>query len=559
VRRLAVVIIMLVVVGVAAPATASALTRKQADAIAMRALKPQAGKANVILFGLPAPVKAGSRVVPADPPKGRLGKTRRLKVPRLRNDTWLYWLDQVPYAYFSHRSTYLLVDDSTGRVVKRQTIGWYPTVNGKRPAFVTSKGYTAKRYRVFTRMAKPRKAAVSAPIVSFAWPFATIPPGALKGECVLVVGDFSDQQLLGNYIAFSEWSQSLKIPTFFSTGKGPVKELPGADAKPAGKDTLRDNTTELIVKHDCTDIVLYVMGHGQEAKDGPPMVVTKNEIKETDSGFEQKVTGVTADDVYYAISLHPSTGFKLKIESCYAGRFLDDFAPRGAGGKRESKLKNLLIMEVSSDADKPSMGATVEYDVRNPNNLGQFTNQNLTGLEKFFASQEEIGKAMAEGGSLMARALDRAFDLGASVNVASTQFGIDPLKFTNFGAVAPKFRIRAVLTAATFTTLYTVVYTEGPFGDTKYAWSVKFDADTACAGKFQGGTPQPHQATWPHPDKEQGGVCSHTASQVGARGHNGTVTVVATNDAWSCTATYFGTQGNGVPAGDGDPASCKRR
>jgi hypothetical protein len=560
-RRLALATAGVVVIGIVAPATASALTRKQADAIAVRTLRPLAGKKNAILFGLPRPVPAGSRVFPADPSRGRQGKTVRKKAARLRRAAWLYWLDQVPYAMFSHTSTYALVDDATGRVVARKRIGWYPTVNGKRPAFVTPNGYKAKRYRVYAKLARRRgTAAAVGPVVQFAWPLATIPPGALKGECVLIVSDWSDPLFQNNYDAFSDWSRKMKIPTFFSTADGPVTTIPGPGAKPPTKNTLRDNATELIVKHDCTDIVLYITGHGMEAKDGPPTVVTRSEIEVTDFGFEQKTTGVTADDVYYAISLHPSTGFKVKIDSCFSGRFLDDFAPRGADGKRESKLKNLLIMEVSSSAKDVSLGPSEEWDKDNPNSLGQFTNQNLTGLEQFFGSQEEIGKAVAEGGSLIARALDRAFDLGASVNKAIDEEGnvIKPLEFTNFGPPAPKLNpIRAVFTPATFTTVYTMNATgEG----LKYAWSVKFDADTECVKTFKGNSPQPNQATWDHTDKEQGGTCGHLPSQIGNRGHNATITVVVSNDDWTCTATYFGTQGdNGQTTGNGDTPLCRRR
>jgi hypothetical protein len=557
-RRLAAATAGLALVGVALPATASALSRAQADAIALRTLRPLAGKKNAILFGLPKPVRAGSRVFAADPARGRAtGKVVRKKIARLRNATWLYWLDQVPYAMFSHPGTYLLVDDRTGRVVKRAKTRWYPTIDGKPPAFITRKGYDAKRYRVYSKLTRRRPAA-AAPFFSFAWPLATVPPGALNGECVLIVSDWTDPLFQNNYDAFSSWSRSLKIPTFFSTGDGPVQTIPGRDAKPAGKDTLRDNASELIVKHNCTDIVLYITGHGMEAKDGPPTVVTRNEITMTELGYNQKTTGVTADDVYSAVGLHPGTGFKVKIDSCFSGRFLDDFAPRGADGKRETKLKNLLIMEVSSPANQVSLGASEVWDSDNPNSLGQFTNQNLTGLEKFFASQEEIGKAREEGGSLMARALDRAFDLGASVNEAIDEDGtpITPLKFTNFGPPAPKFNIRIVFDPSTFTTTYPAT---PKIDGLTYAWSVQFTADTECAKEFKPGSPQPHQATWAHLDKEQGGPCGHGPSQVGEKGHNGTVKVVATNDFWSCTATYIGTQGRGTTTGESDPAVCERR
>jgi hypothetical protein len=67
VRRFALTAAVLALLGVAVPATASALTRKQANAVALRVLHAKVGKKNVILFGLPKSLKAGTAVLPADP------------------------------------------------------------------------------------------------------------------------------------------------------------------------------------------------------------------------------------------------------------------------------------------------------------------------------------------------------------------------------------------------------------------------------------------------------------------------------------------------------------
>jgi hypothetical protein len=40
----------------------------------------------------------------------------------------------------------------------------------------------------------------------------------------------------------------------------------------------------------------------------------------------------------------------------------------------------------------------------------------------------------------------------------------------------------------------------------------------------------------------------------------GTVVVVVSNAAWTCTATHYGTQSNGTAEGDGDaPQDCKAK
>jgi hypothetical protein len=107
------------------------------------------------------------------------------------------------------------------------------------------------------------------------------------------------------------------------------------------------------------------------------------------------------------------------------------------------------------------------------------------------------------------------------------------------------------------------VYTEDAGGvGLSYQWAVSIPADPACAAGFQPNTPQANQATWYHADVSEGGHCNHsgTTYDPNGRGHPGTVVVVVSNSAWTCTATYFGTQGNGTPEGDGDkPQDCKAK
>jgi hypothetical protein len=552
-KRIVLTVAALCLVGVVAPATASALTRKQANTIALRTLHPQKGRKSVILFGLPAPVRAGGRVFPVEAPRS---KKKRKPVARLRHATWLYWLDQVPYAKFSHPSRYLLIDDATGRVVKNAGIDWYPTVNGRPPAFVsTPKGYRSPRFRVYTRQAKPRTTTSTAPD-AFAWPLATVPPGALKGDCVLIVSDFGDPQFQNDYDAFSDWARSLKIPTFFATGNGPVTTIPDAKDKPLdGEQDLRGNTTAL-VKKNCTDILIYMSGHGLPASEGPAKVVTHIEVDSSELIPKVTMTGITVADITRVIDANPATTFKLKIDSCYSGRFRDALVEDGPDGPRS--LKNILIIENSSPATQVSSFGNPLVDGRdNPNNVSEFTNQNLTGLTTFFDSPTKVAQAVAAGGSLLARALDQAFDDGAPANHAVDEDG-DPIKPQKFASLGPEVKpIHAVFNPATFTTTYTE---PAPAGTWSYAWSVKFTEDEPCTKGFKGNNPQQNQAAWYHADLTQGGPCDHKASQVGPRGHKGTVTVVFSDPIWKCTATYFGTEGDGGSLmGDGSPPACVRK
>jgi hypothetical protein len=565
VKRVLVLVALLAGVCALAPETAAALTRKQANAVAMRVLHPQAGKKAVILFGLPAALRKGARVVPADPTKKRLHPTK------LRGAAWLFWLDQVPYAKFSHPSRYLLVDDRSGRVVLNAATGWYPTVNTKLPAFLATRtSYAAQRYRVFARLPK-RKVAFRDPTPSFlrADPFvaqATLPPHALDGECVLIISDYTDDpRLLNDQIAVSDWSQGMKIPTYFGTGSGAVTTLPGKEQSAMEGKDLDPIVTDLIQKKKCKDIVLYMSGHGIPEQAGEAGVMTSNKVIENEDGTKEAATKVSPLDILLMLPQHLQTGFKVKVDSCFSGRFRDTLFERDENGKLVPHYPNLLILETSSSAKKESSFANDYVDGNdNPNHVSEFTNQNLTGLKEFFSSQKEIDAAAAAGGSLVAHALDRAFDLGEDANNAVDQFGhpILPDKTTNLGPPAPlPTPIKAVFDSDKFTTTYTEDATAPPGQTLKYAWSLKFDADTKCITGFKPSSPTPNQATWYHADTSIGGPCGHLSTQLGTRGHKGTVTVVVSDDNWTCTLTYAGTEGDGgQKTGVGDPlVPCQRK
>ncbi len=149
-----------------------------------------------------------------------------------------------------------------------------------------------------------------------------------------------------------------------------------------------------------------------------------------DGRVEKLAVGVTADEVATVIKRHPTIGFKLKVNSCFSGRFLDELAP---GGK--PRFKNLLIAESASGAGEPSYfgrdtfdagGKTKKTRSDNPDDLSEFVNQNVTGLYTWAASQTEVAASVAAGGSLLASALERAFVLGRPVN-AAIRWGAHPV------------------------------------------------------------------------------------------------------------------------------------
>jgi hypothetical protein len=397
--------------------------------VAVRVLRPQADRGEAVLFGLPKPLPAGTVVAAADPPRRSLGRRVRSRVAPLAAPAWLYWLDRMPDATFSHPSEYLLVDDRTGRVVGRSSIGWYPTVNGRPPAFLASDAaYESSRYRVYARLARSTQRRVAS--AEATRPPSVVPKAAFRNDCVLMFGDYHGIGFTQDFRALAAWGAWAGIRSFYSARGGPQKSPPGkGDPAPTGSD-LRANVDTLVEKQDCTDILLYLDGHGEKEGDAPPTVISSNDVSvEIDGQVEKFSVGVTAEEVAAVVARHPTVGFKLKIDSCYAGRFLRQLAPAG-----KPKLRNLLIAEVSSGAGEVSFHGRDTFDAGgkklkarpdNPDDLGEFTNQNLTGLYAWGASQTEVAASVAAGGSLLANALERAFALGKPVN-AGIPWGAHP-------------------------------------------------------------------------------------------------------------------------------------
>src|SRR5689334_3529415 len=106
--RLWIVTVLVAAAALAAlPATATALSRKKADAAALKILKPEsvASTTGVVVYGLPKPLKAGQDVF-------ELGlKATRVRVKPLKRKAWLYWMDPAWGERFTHPTTLLLLDN----------------------------------------------------------------------------------------------------------------------------------------------------------------------------------------------------------------------------------------------------------------------------------------------------------------------------------------------------------------------------------------------------------------------------------------------------------------
>lgn len=431
-----------------APA-ADAITRQQAERIALRALKPPKqglGKRfTVSIFGLPKPLGRRAFVLEG----GARGPLKRSSPPlavrgvkRLGRPQWLFWRDSMYGARFSHPSVLLLVDHRSGRVTKRRRLLWWPLVNGRKPAFLRSEaGYLSRRFRIYSDLdfagrrrtaATPAASALSTPAANA----SKAPPGAFAEDCLLSLYNRDEAIFERDVKAMEEVARDAGIRTFRVASR--------AGGVPLGSD-LRRATGEVVAK-GCKDVVLYISAHGGEEgsvmlgekfaglrrlANGKPRAFFKPAII---SGAE--ITRAIADQVLEAT-------FKVKVDTCYSGLQLS-----------LANLPNVLIVETASAADEPAWsylggafqlgGDRKPYYVRNrsnPRRLGEFTNRNVVGLQRFFERPEEIQhglqQAQLQNTSLLAWALSRAFALGENADFAATLGWTDPQLKASFQPSAP--------------------------------------------------------------------------------------------------------------------------
>ncbi len=385
---------------------ADALTRQQANAIALKTLRPQALKGPTILFGLPQALPATAVVVEAGSPK-------ITAVPFIPKGTatgkaaWLFWVDQAAYARFLHPSRLLLVDDGTGRVLRNVAMSLYPLVDGKPPAFLaTPKGYEASATRVYSNLPKGTSS-TRAPAHTAAPTFTrAVPARALRDDCLISIGLRDDPNFAGDFRGMSGWARSVGLRAFRPNAG------PGGTA--SGGAELRSGVRDLVEDERCKDILIFISGHGYAAANSAAPAVQTG-VPAAGAPW----IGVNGPTLKAILRDHPSTTFKIKIDSCYSGRFVPEL--RGEA--------NLLVLETASSSTEVAWsklparfrapdGRVLDTPARVNPGRGEFTNGNLAGLTAFFASATEVATAQDRGGSLLAAALVRAFTLGAGSDAA---------------------------------------------------------------------------------------------------------------------------------------------
>ena len=422
-----------------------ALTPAQADAIAVKAFTALAAKGNVALLGLPAPVPAGTSVF--DGGTATATPTASVAVAPVATRSWVYWDDLAYGAKFQHPGKLVLIDDASGKVTSTTPLQWWPLVNGKRQTWrvvVAAGGPAGRTVSAAARPALPARG------------LGAIPAGALKDDCLVMIGKGSDPKAAQDFVGMQAAAAALGLRSFDVV-------TATANVDPNGADLARAVKQAVGPPVNCKDVFIYISGHGY--KTGPTGVNTgsrwtkagKKDRKGRDLWNVAQAI-VTADDIGAIVKDNAAKAtFKLVVDACFSGRFVLDLP--------KDEFPGLLVIAAASKADEVSWFylSSVHYSngtdkpstTDNPGNKdakkgrSEFTNGLIAGLTAFAGSATEVGAAQKAGGSLLARMIDRAVQLGRAQDFAATTRLTTPVGSLNAGGPVvepPKTQVTATLT-----------------------------------------------------------------------------------------------------------------
>lgn len=550
--------LLLALIGLAAAAApADALTRTQANKIALKVLKPKAADraSDVVVFGLPKPLGARDFVTIAGRPQTRDekrgvkvvrdGETVKstTRVRRLGRKTWLFWEDQAYGAAFGHPSRLLLVDDRTGRVRQRKTLSWWPVINGRDAPFIRRRGAGDARWRIHQsfRGALPSRARSS--LITRAFSSADeLKPNGLKGECVVMMFDEEALPKAGDLIGGYFGDRGATV-----FGKEHIKPNDSASADGNDLAAFIPKITRL-----CPDIIIYIAGHGAGDQHST-VTVGRKQVRTKDENGNEVVTEEDADvrgaTITGIIRRNPNTKFKLIVDSCASGNFAT-IAGLTVGVSAASRG---TLAKTGVDLGQAAGDFTVEFIEQMKAHEGEAA-ADTSGADK--------GARLIELAAATTDNFDKWHVLGLSQVVRRS--ALPPITTgaaqppptqppPSDGEPPPTIKpIFAESTEGVTYTQYSVTVEALPGRGIDYAWSLTPPADDPGCNKLEQ-LESPRYARWHHGNADG---CTHAGTN-----HNGTVKVVATvhwpekKRDWICTATYTGTHGGTGP----EPGPCEPR
>lgn len=263
---------------VRAPEAVQLLSYAKARAILLnKVVKPKSLAADdaVIAFRLRKPLRAGQLLTPFFGP----GLPFRVTGP-----AWFFWVDDEPYARFEHQTRYVLVDARTGKV-KVAVRSWWPLLDGVAPWFDAS-NYWNRGNWAYSNVQPP------APSPQRLVAHASAAAGT--AECAVIV-DGGDPRV-GTTDDANGMGDVLRVVFGLDTRKlGP----------PGNQKADIEQAVDELAEDGCTNMLLYVSSHG-----GDGFVLLGREK-------------ATVNDLKALIQRYPDVGFKVVVDACFSGSFVE--------------------------------------------------------------------------------------------------------------------------------------------------------------------------------------------------------------------------------------------
>jgi hypothetical protein len=308
-RSLARAVLAILAVMLLAAAPASAMSAKKANKAALAILKPKKTKGPVVVFALSKPLKKGDVVTEVSAKTDKNGLAKPAKGTKLKKRGRLFWMDLEYGFMFGHKSVLLVLDDKTGRPLIKKSLRFWPRVNGRNVPFAWGKGHASTKAMIFKRLepkqafdpAGPARVGAFRPLADAADTPAPNPRYA--NDCLYAIGGQSVPKSFENMIEY--WNK-LGVKRYGPSKPKPPKEHIDDAEIVGGINDLPDY---------CKDVIIYVSGHGA----GDSILI---EEKGTNGRPDELWMNLT--DVVAIISSHRSLTFKLIVDACASGTYVDE-------------------------------------------------------------------------------------------------------------------------------------------------------------------------------------------------------------------------------------------
>jgi len=217
------------------------------------------------------------------------------------NESYFFFVDLLPGAFYAHDVLFILVGKDDGRV-EMSSEEWWPEINGQTPDWLCSEAayWDSANWFYGYDIAPPTQGQIPQPQVP-------PPPQQQFSEAAVVINGHADGEALGWDMAMSAW-RMWELFDSIITPDNTFEITP----PPAGSNKPEDVLA--LLADLCDDgydhIIVYMTGHGT--------------LDSINMGGEQ----LTAGELVNLLRSHPDTYFSFLLESCYIGSFINDLSAR---------------------------------------------------------------------------------------------------------------------------------------------------------------------------------------------------------------------------------------